>query len=221
MNILILGPQASGKGTQAEKLIEKYHLACVQMGDILRKIMARESDLGQKIKEFVNKGILVPDDVIIEVINDYLEGIGRFEGIVFDGFPRTLSQAEYFEKFLSQKGKKIDVVIYISLAREVTLKRLSARRTCERCSATYNLVTKPPKKEGVCDNCGGKLVIREDETPAAINTRLDYFEKNTKSLIEFYRGRGLVEEVDGNRPIEVIFEDIVDRLKKRGLVKDV
>lgn len=215
---MIVGPQASGKGTQAEKLVEKYHLAYVQMGDILRKLMAGESVLAVQVKDFVNKGILVPDEIIIKVINEYLGRVGELEGVLFDGFPRTLSQAQYFEEFLKEKGKQIDLIVYITLPREVTLERLSNRRTCEKCAATYNLVTKPPKNKGFCDNCGGRLIIRGDETPQAINTRLDYFEKNTKPMIDFYRQKEMVEEIDGNRPIEIIFEDIVEKLKKRGLV---
>lgn len=220
MILLVIGPQASGKGTQAEKLAEKFNLAYIEMGSLLRKITQDETPLGNKIKNYVGKGLLVPDELIAEVIDSYLRRIDKLDGTVFDGFPRLVSQAESLEKFLEEKGRKIDLVINLKLPREVTFKRLAGRRTCERCSQVYNLLTEPPKREGVCDICGGKLVVRFDETPALINTRLDEFEKQTKPLIEYFRKRGILEDVDGDRPIDVIFEDILSRLKERGLMKE-
>jgi len=220
MNILLIGPQASGKGTQAEKLVNKFNLAYVEMGGLLRKISNEETPLGYKIREIINvRNVLVPDDLIIQIVNDYLARIGVLDGIVFDGFPRVLSQAEYFEKFLTERGKKIDLVIYLSIPRKVTFNRLANRRICEGCGKVFNLITKPPKVSGTCDFCGGKLIIRADETPKKIENRLKEFEKQTKPLVEFYRKRGILEEIDGNRPIEVIFKDILARLKKRGLTK--
>lgn len=218
MNILIVGPQASGKGTQAEKLIEKFKLAHVEMGSLLRNIAKEETPLGYRVAELVNNGKLVPDEMVIEILNKYLNSMGRLGGILFDGFPRIVSQAKYFEKFLAEKGQKLNVVIYLTLPREEVLKRLINRRTCSICGKVFNLLTKPPKVEGVCDFCGGKLIIREDETPERINSRLDWFEKEVVPMIEFYRQRGMVEEIDGNRPIEAIFKDIVESLKKRGLI---
>lgn len=218
MNILIVGPQASGKGTQAEKLIEKFKLAHVEMGSLLRNIAKEETPLGYRVAELVNNGKLVPDEMVIEILNKYLDSMGRLGGILFDGFPRIVSQAEYFEKFLAEKGQKLNVVIYLTLPREEVLKRLINRRTCSICGKVFNLLTKPPKVEGICDFCGGKLVIRADETSEKINSRLDWFEKEVVPMIEFYRQRGMVEEIDGNRPIEAIFKDIVESLKKRGLI---
>lgn len=217
MNILLIGPQASGKGTQAEKLVEKYSLAHIEMGKLLRSVEKEDSDLGRKVAEMMQNGILVTDEIVIEVMNKYLQSINRLDGILFDGFPRVLSQAEYFEKFLEEKGKKIDLVIYLVLPREETFKRIANRRICEKCGKVFNLVTNPPRVEGVCDYCSGQLIIRNDETPEKINIRLDQFEKQTKPLVDFYQKKGIVEEVDGNRPIDVIFEDIVSRIKNRNL----
>jgi len=218
MNILIVGPQASGKGTQAEKLIEKFGLARVEMGNLLRNIAKEQTSLGYKVADLVNNGKLVPDELVIEILGQYLNGIGRLEGILFDGFPRIISQAEYFEKFLQEKGQKLDLVIYLTLPREEVFKRLTNRRTCSKCGKVFNLLTKPPKVTGVCDICGGELVVRADETPEKINSRLDWFEKGVLPMIDFYRQRGMVEEIDGNQPIEVVFEDIVKRLRERGLI---
>lgn len=220
MNILLIGPQASGKGTQAEKLVQRFNLAYVNMGGILRSLKDKDTPLAKKATEFVKKGILVPDEIVIQLINDYLKSLGRLEGIVFDGFPRMVSQAEYLEKLLREKDQKIDVVIFLTLSREETLNRLANRRTCVKCGQVYNLLTKPPKKKGVCDVCQEELVIRSDETAAAIETRLKLFWEKTKPLSEYYRAKGMVEEVDGNRPIDIIFEDIVERLKKRGLLEN-
>lgn len=214
------GPQGSGKGTQAEKLVEKFNLAYIEMGGLLRKIAKEETPLAYKVSEAINvKGQLVSDEIIFQVIDNYLKGIGRLEGILFDGFPRTLSQAEYFERYLQNKGKKFDVVIFLTLPREVTFKRLMGRRICEKCGSTYNVLTKPPKKEGICDNCGGKLIIRADETPEKIEKRLNQFEKLTKPLMEFYKSKDILEEVDGDQSIEAVFEEILARLKKRGLIE--
>lgn len=218
MNILLIGPQGSGKGTQAEKLIEKFNLAHVEMGGLLRRIAAEDSILGHKVAEIISAGKLVPDDIVIKILNNCLGSIGRIDGILFDGFPRVVSQAQYFEKFLSEKSQKIDIVIYLSLPREEVFKRLSSRRTCEKCGKVFNVLTKPPKIEGVCDFCQGKLMIRDDETPEKINARLEAFEKQTLPMVEYFRQKDLLEEIDGNRPIDMIFTDIVQRLNKRGLI---
>jgi len=220
MNILLVGPIASGKGTQAQKLIKKFNLAHVEMGTLLRSVAKEETSLGEKVRRFLDSGRLVTDNIVAAVVNNYLQSIGRLDGILFDGFPRILSQAKYFEEFLKQKGLKIDVVLYLTLPKEEILSRILNRRTCEKCGQVYNLVTNPPKKEGVCDGCGGRLISRSDETPEKTTVRIKWFEDEVIPMIEYYRQKGMVEEVDGNRPIEVIFEDIVKRLKKRGLIKE-
>jgi adenylate kinase len=218
MNILLVGPIASGKGTQAEKLIEKFNLAHVEMGSLFRSITKEETPLGRKVKEFLDSGKLVTDDIVAEVVNNYLQSIGRLDGILFDGFPRILSQAKYFEEFLKKKGLRLDVVLYLALPEKEILSRILNRRTCEKCGRIFNVVTNPPKVEGVCDFCGDKLITRSDETPEKTAVRIEWFEKEVVPMINYYKEKGLVEEIDGNRPIEVIFEDIVERLRKRGLI---
>ncbi|MCL5090506.1 MAG: nucleoside monophosphate kinase [Patescibacteria group bacterium] len=218
MNILLVGPIASGKGTQAQKLIEKYNLAHLEMGGLLRSITKEESPLGYKVKDFLDNGKLVTDEIVVEIVENYLQSIGKLDGILFDGFPRILSQAKFFEDFLRRKDLKIDIVLSLTLPKEEILSRILNRRTCEKCGKIYNVVTKPPKVEGVCDDCGGKLVTRSDETPEKTATRIAWFEKEVIPMINYYKEKGMVEEVDGNRPVEVIFEDIVSRLQKRGLI---
>ncbi len=220
MNILLVGPIASGKGTQAQKLIEKFSLAHVEMGGLLRSVAKEETALGQKVREFLDNGILVTDEIVVEVVNHYLQSLGRLDGILFDGFPRKLSQAQYFENFMEKKGLKIDVVVELTLPKEEIFSRILNRRTCEKCGRIFNVVTNPPKTEGICDECGGKLFQRSDETKEKTAVRIGQFEEITLPMIEFYKEKGMVEEIDGNRPIETIFEDIIERLKKRGLVKD-
>jgi len=218
MNLLIVGPQASGKGTQAEKLVDKFNLAHIEMGGLLRNMAKEDSSFGKQVAELINSGQLVPDEMIIEVINKCLANIGKLDGILFDGFPRIVSQAEYFDNFLSQKGQKLDLVVYLTLPREEVFKRLINRRICSQCGKVFNILANPPKVEGICDFCGGALVIREDDTPEKINKRLDGFENKTVPMIEYYKQKGIVEKLDGNRPIEVIFDDVVERMKKRGLL---
>lgn len=220
MNLLIVGPIASGKGTQAQKLIEKFNLAHVEMGGLLRSVTKQETPLGYKVKEFLDNGKLVTDDIVAEIVENYLQNIGRLDGILFDGFPRILSQAKYFEEFIKGKGLNIDMVLYLSLPEEEILNRILNRRTCEKCGKIFNIVTNPPKVKDICDSCGGKLITRSDETPEKTAVRIEWFKKEVVPMIEFYKEKGMVEEVDGNRPIEMIFEDIVERLKKRGLLKD-
>lgn len=221
MNILLVGPIASGKGTQAQKLIEKFNLAHLEMGGLFRSITKEDSDLGRKVKDFLDNGKLVTDDIVAEVVENYLQGIGRLDGILFDGFPRILPQARYFEEFLTRKGLKIDVVLYLTLPKEEILSRILNRRTCEQCGKIFNVVTNPSKVEGVCDVCGGRLITRSDETPEKTAVRIEWFEKEVLPMIDYYKQKGIVEEVDGERPIEVIFEDIVERLEKRGLISNV
>lgn len=220
MNILLIGSQGSGKGTQAEKLIEKFKFAHVEMGGLCRKIAAEDSPLGHQVAELINDGKLVPDEVVVRILDNYLSGVAGLEGILFDGFPRNVSQAQYFEKYLTEKGQKLDLVIFLSLSEEETFKRLSNRRTCKKCGKIFNILTKPSLKIGVCDFCGGDLIIRQDETPKKIKTRLSAFKEQTIPMINFFKEKGLVEEVDGNQSIEKVFEDIVGKLEKRGLEKD-
>ncbi len=210
MNIIILGPQGSGKGTQAKKLSDKLGLTIAEAGRLIRK--ASESD--PKISEIINqKGQLIPAEDAFRLITTFLEEKdAKAVNFLLDGYPRSIRQYELLKEWLLKKNTKIDLVIFLNISEEETVKRLSARRVCEECGTNYNLITNPPLNEG-CE-CGGKLIQREDDKSEAINKRLAEYKKRTEPVIDIYRKEGILEEVDGERPIEVIFEDILKRIEK-------
>ncbi len=213
MNLAILGPQGSGKGTQAEKLAEKYGLLHIETGRILRDIVKSDSPMGSQIREIMNGGQLVSDKILTQVLSEHITSDGIKEGIIFDGTPRDLDQYEVIKKLLGNLGGKLDKVIYLKISNEESIKRLSNRRTCQNCGEVYNLLTNPPREEGKCDMCGATLVQREDDKPEIIAKRLAKFAEATTPVINQAREEGILQEIDGERPIEVIFEDIVSRLQ--------
>jgi adenylate kinase len=212
MNIVILGPQASGKGTQADLLVKKYGLFYLEMGQILRDLVEKKDKEGEKIASFINQGHLVPDEMIMEVLGRFLTPANLQKGILFDGFPRNLSQAEIFQKELEKYQAKIDKVIFLKISTQESLKRLSGRRHCSCCGRDYNLVTMPPKQGEICDDDGCRLVAREDETPEDIKQRLSVYQRETLPVIDFYRQEGILLEVDGERSIEAIHQEILKGL---------
>ncbi len=199
--IILLGPPGAGKGTQAKRLVEKTGLLHLSTGDILRDEVARGTDLGKQAKEYMDRGDLVPDDLIIGMIRGRIEGA---DGFILDGFPRTVAQAEALEKITP-----IDLVINIDLSREEVIRRLSSRRVCRGCGRIYNLISNPPKVEGRCDACGGELYQRDDDRPEVIENRYDVYTASTAPLIEFYKERGLLTQVDGKASPEEIFSRIM------------
>ncbi|HDL86290.1 MAG TPA: adenylate kinase [Candidatus Acetothermia bacterium] len=199
--IVLLGPPGAGKGTQAKLLTAKNGLAHLSTGDILRDEVARDTELGRKAKGYMNRGDLVPDGLIIDMIKGRL---AEKSGFILDGFPRTVTQAEALEKILS-----IDVAINITLSREEVISRLSSRRVCRKCGKIYNLLYNPPKNEGVCDACGGEIFQRDDDKREVIENRYDVYMEATAPLIDFYEERGLLKDVDGSQPTEKVSEDIL------------
>jgi len=204
LNIILLGAPGAGKGTLAEVVISKFKVSHISTGNIFRQEISNKTELGLKISELIKNGKLVPDDLTVEVLVNKIKDMSG--GMLFDGFPRTLAQAESLDKFLSQQGKAISAVIYINLPEEEILNRLSLRRTCKNCKSVYNLVSMPPKQENVCDKCGGELILRSDDKPETVKERLSVFHKQTEPLINYYRagnkffeinGVGLPEEVSG------------------------
>lgn len=213
MNLIIIGPQGSGKGTQAELLAKKFGLFYLEAGAIIREKAKENSDLGKKINEIANtQGKLLPDEMTISLIEEKLDSVDIRKGVIFDGYPRSLIQFKALEEYLQKKGQKIDRVIFLTLSEAESLRRLSARRVCEKCGANFNLTTRPSHSEGVCDACGGRLIQRADDTSERIRARLKEYQKQTVPLVSFWRRQGILEEVDGERPIEVIFEEILERL---------
>jgi len=205
MNIVILGPQGSGKGTQAELLAQKFGLFHMESGQMLREM----TKTNKRIADMINNGVLVPDEEALGYIEDHLLVHNKsFDNIIFDGYPRTASQYTLLKNWAQGKGHPIIKVLVLSIPEEETIKRLSARRTCEKCGRVYNLITNPPANEDICGECGGKLIQREDDKPETIQKRLAIYHERTMPVIEEAKKDGILAEVDGLRPIQVIFEDL-------------
>jgi len=214
MNILILGPQGSGKGTQARLLSERLNLFHLEMGEMIRKKAEENSPLGRKINEIVNvKGKFLPDGLVFELFEDKLNSLESKKGIVFDGFPRSVPQFVLVDEYLKKRGEKIDWAFFLTLSEKESLRRLSLRRVCEKCGANFNLLTNPPQKPGICDFCGGRLVRRKDDMPEKIKTRLREYKENTLPLISLLRQEGILREINGEQPIETIYNDIICQIK--------
>lgn len=206
--MIFLGAPGSGKGTQTKQLCEKFGLTHISTGDILRKAIKEETELGKNARRYVDGGELVPDDIILGMIKEELTGSDS--GFIFDGFPRTYAQAEGLENILSELGMNIDRVINLQVDDQAIIDRLVARRLCKSCGFEFNLKTRPPKNEGVCDRCGGELFQRGDDSEEVINNRLDVYREKTKPIEEYYRARGLLLDVDGGKGFEEVFDSIVE-----------
>ena len=192
MNLILLGAPGAGKGTQAEILCKKLGIPSISTGNILRAAIKDGTPTGLKAKSYMDAGQLVPDEVIIGIVGERLQQADCAKGCILDGVPRTIAQAEAIEK----AGIKIDAVVAIEISEEEILRRMSGRRVCEACGASYNLEAVPPKVEGICDNCGGKLIQREDDTPETVKARLAVYHKETEPLVDFYAERGLLKSVE-------------------------
>lgn len=202
MKLILLGAPGAGKGTQAEKICEKFSIPQISTGNIIRAAMKQETEAGKKAQTFVNAGQLVPDAVVIEMVNERLKQDDCKNGFILDGFPRTVAQAEALEEM----GVQIDAVVDIQVPDEVITDRLSGRRACLACGATYHLEFNPSKLEGKCDKCGADLVVRKDDQPETIQERLKVYHDQTQPLVDFYRTRGVLKEVDGTKPVEEVTE---------------
>ena len=218
MKLIILGAPGSGKGTTATVLREKYSLAHISTGDIFRANIKNGTPLGVEAKSYIDKGALVPDSVTIRMVEDRLSQDDTKNGYILDGFPRTLAQAEALDEILAKNGSSIDAVLSIVVDDEIIKDRVSSRRVCEKCGASYNVRFKPTKVEGVCDECGGKVVQRADDTAETVAARLETYYKNTKPLIDFYQGRGLIVEGNNDKSSEDCLKQIEEGLKGKGLI---
>jgi adenylate kinase len=208
VNIVLMGLPGAGKGTQAEKIVEKYGIPHISTGDMFRAAMKEETELGLKAKSFMDKGELVPDEVTIGIVRERLSREDCHKGFLLDGFPRTVAQADALESMLADLGKKIDYVINIQVDKGVLMERLTGRRICKNCGATYHLVFNPPSEEGVCDRCGGELYQREDDNAETVQNRLDVNIKQTQPLLDFYQDKGYLVNIDGQRDIKDVFSEI-------------
>lgn len=208
MNLILLGPPGAGKGTQAKKISSKFHLPHISTGDMFRETAESGSDLGVKLKEYMAAGVLVPDEVVIEVVKERLSKPDCKKGFLLDGFPRTVLQAQSLDKLLKEKNQKIDAVLSIYLSEEEVIKRLSNRRVCSSCGANYNVVTQPPQSSDRCDLCSGKVIMRDDDNPETIKKRLKVYNDQTSPLIDYYSASGVLRKVEGSKPVEEVFKNL-------------
>jgi adenylate kinase len=220
MNIVLLGPPGAGKGTQAKRLAEVDSLQHLSSGDVLRAERAAGTELGQQVASIMDSGALVPDAVMVEVMVERVLNPGRYKGVLLDGFPRTLPQARSLDEALARVGRRIDAAVLLNVPDEVIVERICGRVSCPRCGTVYHEKFHPPKKAGVCDNDGTPLVHRRDDTPEVVRQRLAAYHEGTEPLIDYYRGRGILAEVDGMQPIDKVEEQLMavghDVLKKAG-----
>jgi adenylate kinase len=201
--VILLGPPGVGKGTQGVVLAQAAGARHVATGDLLRAARRDGTELGRKAQGFMDRGELVPDQLIVDLVREVLRALGPTQGVVFDGFPRTVAQAEALDGALAEEGRKVDTVLALEADDEVLVKRLSGRRSCPQCQAVYNVHFTPPRKEGVCDKCGAALVHRKDDEPATVRRRLDVYREETAPLIEFYdHGRAPVRRIDADRSVD-------------------
>lgn len=212
LRTILLGPPGAGKGTQAAKIVEKYHIPHISTGDIFRENIKNGTELGKKAQEYMNRGELVPDDLVIEIATTRLLADDCAEGFLLDGFPRTVYQAEKLDEFLAAHGSKIDKVLDIAVEKEELMVRLTGRRVCKACGASYHVVNIPPKQEGICDVCGGPLVQRADDNAETVANRIEVYEAQTMPLIEYYEKAGNIAHIDGATGLESVFADIVKAL---------
>lgn len=208
MNLILLGPPGAGKGTQAAKIVEKYDIPHISTGDIFRANIKEGTELGKKAQEYMNRGELVPDELVVEIATDRLMKDDCRNGFLLDGFPRTVFQAEKLDEFLASQGKKVDHVLDIQVGREELMKRLTGRRVCKKCGASYHIVNIPPKKEGICDVCGAELEQRKDDNEETAANRIEVYEKETMPLVDYYEKAGNIAHIDGTTGLENVFADI-------------
>lgn len=212
MKIIMLGAPGAGKGTQAKKIAEKYHIPHISTGDIFRANIKNGTELGMKAKSYMDQGQLVPDDVTIGMLLDRISQKDCAEGYVLDGFPRTIPQAVSLTKALEERGESIDYAINVDVPDQAIVTRMAGRRACLACGATYHIVYNAPKKENVCDVCGEGLVLRDDDKPETVQKRLTVYHDQTKPLIDYYGKAGILVTVDGTQDLNKVFEDIVSVL---------
>ncbi|MBR2310095.1 MAG: adenylate kinase [Oscillospiraceae bacterium] len=205
MNLILLGAPGAGKGTQAELLTEKLGIPAISTGNMLREAMKNGTELGKQVKQYMDEGSLVPDDVILSIIEERVAQPDCKNGFILDGVPRTLAQAEAMEA----RGIRIDHVVSLEVDDQVIVERMSGRRVCTKCGASYHIVYNPTKTEGICDQCGDPVAIRKDDEPATVLHRLEIYHASTEVLKEFYQKRGLLRMVEGNQPISDAFQDIL------------
>ncbi|HCJ07942.1 MAG: adenylate kinase [Lachnospiraceae bacterium] len=209
MKIIMLGAPGAGKGTQAKMIAAKYNIPHISTGDIFRANIKNGTELGAKAKEYMDKGLLVPDELVVDLVIDRFKEPDCKNGYVLDGFPRTIPQAEALDKALTAIGESVDYAINVEVPDENIVRRMGGRRACVGCGATYHIVYSPTKVEGKCDTCGGDLIIRDDDKPETVQNRLAVYHEQTQPLIDYYTNKGIIAEVDGTQDMNDVFAAIV------------
>lgn len=212
MKIIMLGAPGAGKGTQAKKIAAKYGVPHISTGDIFRANIKEGTELGKKAKTYMDQGLLVPDELVVDLVADRLSWEDCTNGYVLDGFPRTIPQAESLDAVLAKKGEKMEYAIDVDVPDENIVNRMGGRRACVGCGATYHVVYNPTKTEGICDACGEKLILRDDDKPETVQKRLDVYHQQTQPLIDYYNNAGILKTVDGTVDMEEVFKAIVQIL---------
>ena len=212
MKVVMLGAPGAGKGTQAKKIAAKYNIPHISTGDIFRANIKNGTELGKKAKTYMDQGLLVPDELVVDLVVARVNQEDCADGYVLDGFPRTIPQAEALTKALASQGQKLDYAIDVDVPDENIVRRMSGRRACVGCGATYHLEYAPTKKEGICDVCGGELILRDDDKPETVEKRLGVYHEQTQPLIDYYTNAGILKRVDGTVDIEEVFQAVVQIL---------
>jgi len=214
VRLVLLGPPGVGKGTQAAAIVKRYNIPHISTGDIFRANIKEGTELGKKAKEYMDKGLLVPDEIVVSIVKDRLSKDDCKNGFLLDGFPRTIEQAEALDEELKNMGIKLDKVVNIYADKEILIERATGRRICKKCGATYHIKFNPPKVENICDIDGGELFQRDDDNEKTVATRIEVYQKQTEPLIEYYTKKGIILNVDGTKPIDEVFETIVKGLEE-------
>ena len=209
MKIIMLGAPGAGKGTQAKQIADKYSIPHISTGDIFRANIKNGTELGKKAKQYMDQGALVPDELTCDLVMDRIQQDDCKNGFVLDGFPRTIPQAEALDAALGKINEKMDYAIDVDVPDENIVNRMSGRRACLNCGATYHLISIPPKVEGICDRCGSEIVLREDDKPETVQKRLKVYHEKTQPLIDYYKNQGILKSVDGTQPMDEVFKAIV------------
>ena len=214
MKLIMLGAPGAGKGTQAARVAAELQIPHISTGDIFRANIKNGTELGKKAKAFMDAGKLVPDELTCDLVADRIAKDDCANGFILDGFPRTIPQAEALDKVLVSRGEKVDYAVNIDVPDEAIISRMSGRRACVTCGATYHIQFNPPKKEGICDNCGGELILREDDKPETVKTRLNVYHEQTQPLIDFYQAKGVLVTVDGTQALNDVFKAVLAKIGK-------
>ena len=212
MNIILMGLPGAGKGTQASEIVKKFPIPHISTGDMFRKAIKDETNLGREAKSYMDRGELVPDEVTVGIVKERISEDDAKKGFLLDGFPRTIEQAEALNSIMSELDREIDAVINIEVPEEELMNRLTGRRICEKCGTTYHLVFNPPKVDGICDIDGGKLYQREDDNPETVSNRLSVNVKQSKPILEYYNEKGVLKNIDGSKDIDEVTKDVIDIL---------